>query len=102
MARLPNVREARILELLSSGELYGRQIRDRYQTDYEESFALGSLYTTLGRMIDKGYLAARLEAPKPGERDGYHRKYFRLTGAGAEALDAFRHLALTSGMPDYA
>ena len=46
---------------------------------------LGSVYVTLDRLEEKGYLSSRFADPTP-ERGGRSRRYFRLKAAGERAL----------------
>jgi DNA-binding PadR family transcriptional regulator len=81
----PNRREAVILAILMNGERYGRDIRDQYEERVGRSMPLGSLYVTLDRMEQKGFLRSRM-GECSHERGGNRRKYYRLTGAGEAAL----------------
>ena len=47
-----------------------------------EGVAEGSVYTTLARMMDKGFVESRREARKGGPP----RRYFSLTGSGERAI----------------
>lgn len=47
--------------------------------------ARGSVYVTLDRMEEKGYLKSWFAEPTP-ERGGKSKRYFQVTGLGAEAL----------------
>ncbi len=49
---------------------------------------LGSLYTTIDRMEQKGFVTSRLGAAGQ-ERGGNRRKYFKLTGMGRQALQEY-------------
>ena len=46
---------------------------------------LGSVYVTLDRLEDKGYLASWLADPTP-ERGGRRKRFYRLLEAGGRAL----------------
>ena len=95
---LINHREAAILSLIGGSEMYGREIRDRYSS-VTAPFALGSLYTTLSRMEAKGLLESR-DGETTHERGGNRRKYFRVSGKGAEALADYRkRLEATNPIP---
>lgn len=91
----PTTREATILAILASGELYGREIRNQYRKLGGGVMPLGSLYTTLARMEHKGYVSSRM-GDSLHERGGNRRKYFRIRAAGAAALDAYQ--ARASGL----
>jgi PadR family transcriptional regulator PadR len=93
--KIPQVREVTILALLLSGERYGREIRNEYEGRTGEALPLGSLYVTLDRMEEKGYLRSRLgESTHP--HGGNRRKYYRIAAEGHRALEAWDawHLGL--------
>ena len=48
----------------------------------------GTVYVTLGRMEEKGYVESRLEAPSAGAI-GLPRRLYRPTGLGLRVLDAW-------------
>ncbi len=85
---LINTREAEILSILINGEKYGREIRDEYEKRTGRSMPFGSLYTTLERIDQKGYIRSRL-GDSTHARGGNRRKYYRLTASGTAALNAF-------------
>ena len=85
----PSLREAELLALLISGEKYGREIRDLYEKRIGRVMPLGSLYTTLDRMEDSGFVSCRM-GDSTHERGGNRRKFYKLTGAGTSALNALR------------
>jgi PadR family transcriptional regulator PadR len=84
---IPNRREEVLLSILVAGELYGRDIRDRYEHRTKESMPIGSLYTTLDRMIEKGFIKERW-GESSHERGGNRRKFFKLSASGLRALNA--------------
>ena len=89
---LPNQREEIILMILVGGERYGREIRDAYEQRTRREMPYGSLYTTLDRMEDKGFIAGRLGDPNP-ERGGNRRKFYKITAPGLKALNELRRMA---------
>jgi PadR family transcriptional regulator, regulatory protein PadR len=95
---LPNRREEAILRILLHGELYGREIRNRYEQRVGQPLPLGSLYTTLDRMEEQGFIQSRL-GDSAGERGGNRRKYFKIRGVGISALNELngRFQALSNG-----
>ena len=102
---LPSHREAAILEALRPGERYGLEIRRAVSALTRSSMPLGSLYTTLARMEDKRLITSRLAAE--GQRGGGNRRrFYRLTGLGSNALDAYVSRVATvhrlSGQPGVA
>lgn len=86
----PNQREALILGLLArKRELFSLEIRNQYTALFGR-LPLGSLYTTMDRMEERGLVTSRMgEATL--ERGGQRRKYFRITAKGESALDAYAH-----------
>jgi DNA-binding PadR family transcriptional regulator len=78
--------ERLILELLDAeGELFGLQMVEMATGRLKR----GTVYVTLGRMQDKGYLESRQEAQLPGAI-GLPRRLYRLTGHAARVLAAWR------------
>jgi DNA-binding PadR family transcriptional regulator len=85
-------RESLILELLvGEGEMYGLQMVARSRRRLKR----GTIYVTLGRMEEKGYVVSRLEEPPP-TAGGLPRRLYQATGLGRRVLDvwteAARHL----------
>lgn len=88
MSTLPRLsaRERLILELLvEHGELFGLQLVEHSQRRLKR----GTVYVTLGRMQEKGYLASRQEALPPGAI-GLPRRMYRPTGLGLRILDTWQ------------
>ena len=73
-----------ILELLSGDEMFGLQLVE------ESNGALkrGTVYVTLGRMQDKGYVESWTEPSSP-EAIGLPRRLYRPTGYGLRVLKAW-------------
>ena len=87
--KIPNNREAVILDILINGERAGRDIRNEYESRTSHNMPLGSLYTTLTRMETSGCVTSRTGGGTP-ERRGYPRKFFSVTGMGERALSNYR------------
>jgi DNA-binding PadR family transcriptional regulator len=86
-ARLPTLspKETLILELLCErGELYGLQLVSASKRKLKR----GTVYVTLGRMEDKGYITSRLEAAPP-EAGGLPRRMYEPTALGRRVLAAW-------------
>jgi DNA-binding PadR family transcriptional regulator len=78
--------ERLILELLQHhGELFGLQLIERSHG----SLKRGTVYVTLGRMQEKGYLESRQEALPPGAI-GLPRRLYRPTGHALRILYAWQ------------
>jgi DNA-binding PadR family transcriptional regulator len=85
--RVPSLspKETLILELLcAQGELYGLQLVSASKRRLKR----GTVYVTLGRMEDKGYITSRLEDAPP-EMGGMPRRMYSPTPLGRRVLDAW-------------
>jgi DNA-binding PadR family transcriptional regulator len=81
-----SVTERKIIELLvAHEELFGLQMVELS----EGRLKRGTVYVTLGRMQDKGYLESRQEAMPPGAI-GLPRRLYRPTGFALRALAAWQ------------
>lgn len=81
-------REALLLAILHDGEKYGRAIRDECESRGGHKLPLGSLYTTLARMEEKGFVRSRTGESSVG-RGGNRRTYYRIMALGEKALAAY-------------
>jgi PadR family transcriptional regulator PadR len=86
--KLPTRREAVILSILINGEKYGREIRNEYEERTGRKMPLGSLYTTLSRMEEYGFVKSWM-GESVHERGGNKRKYFAVKTAGHRAINAY-------------
>ena len=76
-----------------AGEAYGLAVRHDLAERTGRDYSVGTVYTTLQRLEDKGLLLSRASEPLP-VRGGRSRRHFSLTGAGSRALrDAQQHAA---------
>lgn len=79
--------ERLIVELLADqGELFGLQLVERSDGRLKR----GTVYVTLGRMQEKGYLESRQE-PLPEGAIGLPRRLYRPTGYARRVLETWRH-----------
>ncbi|HSC26997.1 MAG TPA: helix-turn-helix transcriptional regulator [Vicinamibacterales bacterium] len=82
---LGEVEEIVLLAIARLGnEAYGMTIRREIQRRTGRNLAIGTVYQTLDRLLDKGHL--RAGAGPAGPRDGRPRRFFALTASGASAL----------------
>lgn len=79
--------ESLILELLRSRDMYGLEL----VTESGGALKRGTVYVTLGRLEEKGYIESRAEV-KP-VHSGLPRRLYRATGLGARVLDAWSLMA---------
>ena len=78
--------ERQILELIAEhGDLFGLELVERSGRRLKR----GTVYVTLGRMQEKGYLESRQEPLPPGAI-GLPRRLYRPTGYAMRVLDAWR------------
>lgn len=90
-------KESLILEMLTSaGELYGLQMVDASKRRLKR----GTVYVTLGRMEEKGYVTSHLEEAPP-EAGGLPRRLYRATPLGRRVLSIWTK-AVTKLMPEFA
>jgi PadR family transcriptional regulator PadR len=89
-ARHPRVltlppKEWLILQLLiDAHEMYGLQLVAASRRRLKR----GTVYVTLGRMEEKGYITSRLDAP-PAEAGGLPRRIYQPTALGRRVLKAW-------------
>jgi PadR family transcriptional regulator PadR len=101
-ARRPRVltlsaKESLILELLvEREELYGLQL----VAASKRRLKRGTVYVTLGRMEEKGYITSRLE-DAPADVGGMPRRLYQATPLGRRVLAAWS-AAATHLMPEFA
>src|SRR5437016_2235357 len=82
--------EEDLLTLLRGRELYGLEIIEAMKTasDGQRSLGVGSLYPTLHKMEKKGFVRSWWGEETPEERGHARRRYYTVTGLGAEVLTA--------------
>src|SRR4051794_586809 len=86
--RLP-AKEAMILELLmEESELYGLQL----VTASKGRLKRGTVYVTLGRMEEKGFISSRFE-DAPADEGGLPRRIYTPTPFGKRVLAAYAQVA---------
>ena len=68
-------------------DAYGMAVRAEIAERTGREVTIGAMYATLDRLVAKGYLRARDEAP-----EGRPRRFFAITSAGVEALETAREL----------
>ena len=90
-------KESLILELLTTqDELYGLQL----VAASKRKLKRGTVYVTLGRMEEKGYITSRLE-DAPADVGGMPRRLYQPTALGRRVLSVFS-MAATHLMPEFA
>lgn len=67
--------------------LYGLEIRDAIRAEFGKDVGLGSMYVTLGRLVEKG-LVRRLEGELARHCEDLRRQYYAISESGGEAVRA--------------
>jgi len=84
-----NLGELEQLVLLAIARLgdaaYGVSVRREIAARTRRDLAFGSVYTTLARLEEKGFVASHLGDPTP-ERGGRRKKHYTVSAAGRRAL----------------
>ncbi len=76
---------------------FGVAIREEIGERTGREVSSGAIYSTLGRLEDRGLVASRLGEPTPG-RAGRPRKYYSLEPGGAKALlDSYAAIQAMAG-----
>ncbi len=92
-----SAKESLILELLADGgEQYGLQLVGASKRRLKR----GTVYVTLGRMEEKGYISSRLE-DAPADVGGMPRRLYQPTALGRRVLTVWTN-ASTHLMPEFA
>jgi DNA-binding PadR family transcriptional regulator len=85
-------KEALILRLLvAKGEMYGLELVNESGGELKR----GTVYVTLGRMADKGYVESRTIPQDDGS--GMPKRLFHATGYGARVLSAWELASASLG-----
>lgn len=82
-------------------EAYGTSIMEELRTSVGRRVSRGSVYVTLDRMEEKGWIESSMSDPRP-ERGGRPRRVVRVTPEGVAELRKSRDALLTlwSGLED--
>ena len=67
------------------GDAYGMRVRREIQSRTDRSVTIGSVYATLDRLEQKGYVLSSVAGGGPSAKERA-RRYFTLTREGAKAL----------------
>jgi PadR family transcriptional regulator, regulatory protein PadR len=65
---------------------YGATVHEKVEELAEGSRSIGSVYTTLDRLEQKGYVKSWFGEPT-AERGGRAKRFFKITAAGQRVLD---------------
>lgn len=90
MAALGDFEQLLLFSVYELGEnAYGVTIRELIEERAGRTVSVGAIYTSLGRLVEKGLVRARVE--EPDGAPGRPRKLYTVEPSGARALvDAYR------------
>ena len=81
--------QARVLKVvlnLGKDQAYGVPIHEAIEKATQQPHGIGAIYTTLGRLEDKGFVHS-WTGSSTKERGGRAKRYYEVTGAGEQALE---------------
>lgn len=88
--KLPSPTQMNLLQALGAREISGRNLAKRYEQETGHSISYGTLYTTMRRLEEAGWVESR------DDEDGDGRvRLFKITENGHKAL---RHVAEIQGL----
>jgi DNA-binding PadR family transcriptional regulator len=88
--QLGDLEELVLLSVLRLGEgAYGAGVRDELKTEAGRSVSVSTVYVTLMRLEEKGYVRSWM-GEATATRGGKARRHFSLSPQGLEALEAVR------------
>jgi len=73
-------------------DAYGLAVRRDLSERLRRDYSVGAIYTTLGRLEDKGFITSHASEPV-AKRGGRSRRQFRVTAGGRRALERARRVA---------
>jgi DNA-binding PadR family transcriptional regulator len=81
-------KEEAVLTSVLYGERYGLEIIEAVKkaSGGKIQLGFGSVYPSLHKLEEKGFLVARWGDETPEERGGARRRYYRITGLGEKVL----------------
>ena len=93
--KLPSPTEMALLEVLSEhGELAGREVAKQFKAETGKTISYGTLYTTLRRLKEQGWVASRDDEDEDGRV-----RFFSLEPSGRATLNAAkRYEKVASGL----
>jgi len=81
--------EFHVLLVLTRGQLYGYAIKKQVEDQSQRAISpeIGSLYRSLARLMEKGWVEESQDPPmEEGPHRGKPRRYFRITSEGLAAV----------------
>jgi len=84
-----NLSQLYVLSSLTEQDRYGLEIIKTVMEEASYKIILGSLYNILAKLEREGFVESYWGDATP-ERGGHRRKYYRITGAGENAVSEAR------------
>ena len=81
-----------ILSALRFRKRYGLEILEAIEKSGGKQIGFNSLYPNLKKLEQKGFIKSEWGDEAPEEHTGARRKYYQITGTGAQALKAKQQL----------
>ena len=75
--------------ILDKGTCHGLEVGEGVAERFKRELGPGSLYRSLHRSEQRGYLKAFWEDAEEADHQGPPRRYYEITGTGADALDEY-------------
>ena len=82
---------------------YAFRITEEFKSQTGRSSSIGSVHSTLERLIEKGFLTSEMGEPS-AERGGRRKRIYSLTAEGQKALQVSKdfRISLWNQLPDFA
>lgn len=83
-------------------EAYAFRITQEFKTQSGRSSSIGSVHSTLERLMEKGFLTSKMGEPS-AERGGRRKRIYSITAEGQKAIQASRKFrtSLWNQLPDF-
>ena len=85
--KLPSPTEMALLEALRAREISGRDLAKRYEEGTGRPISYGTLYTTMRRLKEDGWVEAR-----EGDQGDRRVRFFKIKGNGLKALSKVQQM----------
>jgi len=95
---LGSFEEIVLLAILCLTDAYGATIRQKVEEALGKSVSIGAIYATLDRLERKGFVTS-WQGEATAQRGGRSKRYFRVEGLGAQALEATERARAKLSLP---
>lgn len=92
-----------IIVAILADNAYAFKITEEYKTQSQRQVSIGSVHSTLERLVQKGFLISEMGDPS-AERGGRRKRIYSITAEGQRAIKHSRdfRISLWNQVPDYA